>query len=396
MNYDFVIIGGGVIGLSVARELIRQGYKNIAVFEKEKKLGVHASGKNSGVIHAGLYYAQDSNKLKFCKSGAELLYAYAEERKIPFKKNGKVVVATSENEHRSLLRLYENALKNKVTVEKIDRKQLWEIEPLAKTYQEALWSPNTGLIDSKNVLHNLSKEIQESKVKILLQNTVRAINWTRREIVYEKEKASFGHFINCAGMNADLFAHSAGVGLQHRILPFRGCYRELKTESELHCSIYPVPDSELPFLGVHATPTLDAKVLIGPNAMPAFGRENYWGVSRVSFWESVKLTHLMSLMFFKNSSNLRSHITNEIALWRKSSVHKVLEKMMKQTSELQLSEFRKVGLRSQLVNLEKMKFEMDFVIESGENSTHVLNAVSPGFTSSFAFAKEVCHRALNS
>ena len=276
-------------------------------------------------------------------------------------------------------------MSNGVDVELIDEYELKELEPQARTFEKAIFSKNTGFIDSKSVLHNVYSKIQENQGEVLLSFDVQDINWSEKVVRDQKgQKLGFGKLINCAGMWADRWAHSAGLGLKYRILPFRGSYRKWLSPPTVKRSIYPVPDPELPFLGVHVTPTLGGEVLLGPNAFPAWERGG--GVELRTAWSSVAS---LAEMFLKNKSGLRHHVYNEVQRWGKSSIFEDLQRMAPAIEKEKISGYQKSGLRAQLVNTEKMQFEMDFVIEKNKDSVHVLNAVSPGFTSSFAFAEEV-------
>lgn len=388
-----MILGAGIVGLTVARELAVRGFKNIAIFEKEKSLGVHSSGQNSGVIHAGLYYEPSSLKAAFCREGAKALVEYAMEQNIPHNINGKVIVTKNQFEEAQLEKLYLRALQNQVQVELLDQKQLYEVEPRARTFSKAIYSPKTGLIDSKTTLQKLRDDLCRRAVSIHFSQKIQEINWEDKSIKSSSENVSYGHLINCAGMFADQIAHSAGVAKNLKVLPFKGSYRKLRSDrSAPRLSIYPVPDPKLPFLGVHVTPTLSGEVLLGPTAFPSFVREK---TSAVGF-ESVRLVAYLLLMVFQKKNNMASHLKEEIGRWSSRGFLSELEKVMDEVRGHEVSEIEKVGLRPQLIDLDQGgRLVMDFVVKKAEGSTHVLNTVSPGFTSSFSFAKYICDQALN-
>lgn len=389
-----VICGGGITGLSIARELVKRDYNDIVILEKEKEIGVHASGRNSGVLHAGIYYTPESLKAKFCLRGNELMKEFCKSKNIPIKRSGKVIVTKNEDELEILHELHKRAVNNKVEVKLIDKKELSEIEPYAKTVEQALYSPLTAVINPKDILKEIEKElIKSKKVKILKETKfIKLIN--NKTILTSKGKLNFELFINAAGAYADMVAHSFGVGLEYKMLPFKGTYKKLKREKSyiVNGNIYPVPDIKNPFLGVHLTKGYDGEVYIGPTAIPAFGRENY-GIFRGIDLEAVQILYRDLIMFLKNEK-FRNPALEEPKKYLSRYFFKDVKPLAKNIEFSDISPSLKVGIRPQLVNWKTKELEMDFVVMKDSNSIHILNAISPAFTSSFAFAEFVVNEYL--
>ncbi|MCS7163399.1 MAG: FAD-dependent oxidoreductase, partial [Thermodesulfovibrio sp.] len=270
-----VICGAGITGLSIARELVRNGIIDITIIEKEQTLGKHASGRNSGVLHAGIYYTPDSLKARFCLKGNRLMKQYCKEKGLTLIESGKVIVTKNERELPTLHELYMRAKKNEAEVELIDERTLKEIEPYAKTCGQALYSPLTAVINPQQILLSLEEELKSSGVKIEKGVTLKGIKGDK--LITSKGEVYFDFFINSAGAHADRIAHLFGLARQYRIIPFKGLYKKLRKEKSylVKGNIYPVPDIKNPFLGVHFTKVHDGTVYVGPTATPAFGRENY-------------------------------------------------------------------------------------------------------------------------
>lgn len=389
-----VICGGGITGLSIARELVKRDYNDIVILEKEKEIGVHVSGRNSGVLHAGIYYTPESLKAKFCLGGNELMKEFCESKDIPIKRSGKVIVTKNEDELEILHELHKRAVNNKVEVKLIDKKELSEIEPYAKTVEQALYSPLTAVVNPKDILKEIEKELVKSKkVKILKETKfIKLIN--NKTILTSKGKLNFELFINAAGAYADMVAHSFGVGLEYKMLPFKGTYKKLKREKSyiVNGNIYPVPDIKNPFLGVHLTKGYDGEVYIGPTAIPAFGRENY-GIFRGVDLEAVQILYRDLIMFLKNEK-FRNPALEEPKKYLSRYFFKDVKPLAKNIEFSDILPSSKVGIRPQLVNWKTKELEMDFVVMKDSNSIHILNAISPAFTSSFAFAEFVVNEYL--
>jgi len=393
---DVLIIGGGIVGLSIARELQRRGVHSITVLEKESRLGVHASGRNSGVLHAGLYYASDTLKAKTCARGARLMREYATARHIRMQPTGKVIVSSGPEERESMEALFERAVKNGIRVERINAARLKELEPAAYAQDGALYSPDTATIDSMAVLESLRRDLLSDGFIVLLSEPLLAIDASARIARTTHDEWNYQHLLNASGLYADRWAHAMDVGLQYSLLPFRGGYHKLASPiaDQIRGLIYPVPDPRLPFLGVHFTRTVDGDVLVGPTAEPALGRENYSGLSGLAWRELPTLLKHLSGMLIKNRNGLWTHVKSEMGKRMPGGFYRCARRLVPSLRPEDLIPGAKVGLRAQLLNLRTMQLVMDFVIESGPGSTHILNSVSPAFTASFAFAEMAADRIL--
>ncbi len=386
-----VIIGAGIVGLSIARELVLRGHKDVTVLEKEPALGAHSSGRNSGVVHAGIYYPPGSRKALFSVDGHRRLLEFCREKNLPHEICGKVIVAMREELVPQLDVLEKRATDNGVRIERITLSRLKELEPEAHSFDSALWSPNTAIIDSKAVLAALQTEIESHGGSIVFGEQVTRIDTDHNSIHTPKRELKYEFLINAAGLHADKIAHQMGIGLDYRILPFKGIYygTDEAYSKRIRGLIYPTPDLNMPFLGVHVTKTLAGKVLLGPTAIPAFGRENYGFFSGLDIRESPKITaNLMGLMW-RNPDNFRNYVTEEFSRYFPKNFYLEAKRLTPSLMPADVKTVAKVGIRAQLYHRTKGRLEMDFNIEKGQNSIHVLNAVSPAFTCGLSFATYV-------
>jgi L-2-hydroxyglutarate oxidase LhgO len=384
-----VICGSGILGLSLARELLKKGYEDIVIIEKEEFTGFHASGRNSGVLHAGIYYTPDSLKAKFCIRGNSLMKEYCKERKLPLRETGKVIVTKKEDEIKALEELYRRAVSNGATVKFVDEKELKEIEPYAKTVGKAIYSPLTAVVDPKAILNSLVSELKATgRVKFMFNTKFLGLK-NSKEIKTSRGNIKFDVFINCAGAYADKVAHSFGIGHKYKIIPFKGIYKKLKAEKSylVRGNIYPVPDIRNPFLGVHFTKDIRGAVYIGPTAIPAFGRENY-GILKGIDLEALKIIIRDSFLLFKNKKFRRTAL-DEVKKYSSFYFFRDVKDMLDGVRPEDIEASNKVGIRPQLVDWENKELVMDFLVLKDGDSVHILNAISPAFTSSFAFAEYI-------
>ncbi|WP_084448755.1 L-2-hydroxyglutarate oxidase [Desulfovibrio inopinatus] len=386
---EILISGAGIVGLSIARELLRRGYENIVLLEKETDVGKHASGRNSGVLHAGIYYAPGSTKAQTCLRGNRMMREYCREKGLPLEQSGKVIVASSHDEHERLLALYDRARTIGAAVSLIDTKELAEIEPAAATVEKAIHSPETAVINPKRIVQHLVKDITaDGRARILFETAfVRPIRpglalTTSGPLRYRR-------FINASGAYSDVVAQAFGLGHAYQLVPFKGLYRQLVPERRgmIRGSIYPVPDIRNPFLGVHFTKSVAGEVHIGPTAIPALGRENYslfGGLDAEAFrfaWRDVVL--------FTRNAKFRTIALTEPRKYMFSQFFKDASKLVKHLNPTDIAPSSKVGIRPQLVNVQTNELVMDFLVEEHDGDIHILNAISPAFTSSFAFAETI-------
>ncbi len=388
---DYLIVGAGIVGLTLARELARRKVGRITVIEKEAAIGKHASGRNSGVVHAGIYYAADSLKAKFCADGHRQMLAYAEEHRLPILKCGKVIVASKPENVATLETLMKRAAQNGVQAEKITLARLNELEPEARSFDHALWSPLTAVIDSRAVLQKLTEELAELGVDIIYNEEILHVDASAHLVRGRTRAWNYKFLFNCAGVYADQIAHKFGVGLRYRILPFKGLYWKATEDytRKVQRLIYPAPDIRMPFLGVHITRTVDGKVLFGPTAIPAFGRENYSLLGGLDILDTPVIAWHLLKMLIHNPSNFRSYVREEMARYIPRNFFNETRSLVHELKRSDIGPFYKVGIRAQLMDLQKGQLEMDFIVEQGPDSLHVLNAISPAFTCSFAIAKHL-------
>ena len=358
----------------------------VVVFEKEPEVGFHASGRNSGVIHSGFYYSPNSLKAKFCRDGNIALKQLCERNGIPVRETGKVVVARNDAEVEILQSLLERGHSNNVPLELLPSSQLASYEPLAITHKNFLWSPSTAVADPKQVIQALSQEVKNKGGEILLGREIEVL--PGGEVRLENRKIQAMHFVNAAGNQADRISHKFDVGNEYSILPFIGMYRSTSERMlPLRTLVYPVPHPLNPFLGVHFTVTTNGKVKIGPTSIPVLGREQY------SLRESWNLRDVENILLsaYKfmagNPKNFVNLINSELPKFMTSKLVGGASVLVPDAKGIKHWDRMPAGIRSQLLHNPSKSLEQDFVVRNGYSSTHILNAVSPGWTSSIPFAK---------
>ncbi len=389
--HDYLIIGAGIIGLTIAWELTRRfPGANILIIEKEGDVAQHASGRNSGVLHAGFYYSADSLKARFCVEGNRRMKAFCREHGLPLTETGKVVVAQNEAEVDLLRELMRRGERNGVELELIDQAQLKTIEPNAKTFRQALYSPGTAAVDPVAVCQKL-KALLAGKVAFRFHTRVRRVG--DHTVFAENFTAKFRYLINCAGLYADKIAHQMGVGKEFVLLPFKGLYLQYDGDpGEVRTNIYPVPDIRNPFLGVHFTKTVAGAVKIGPTAIPAFWREHYQGLANFRFREFAEVLRWEARLLLQNRFNFRRLALQEMRKYRPGVMIREARRLVHRIGD----RFHPLppGIRAQLLDTATGKLVMDFVVRHSPNATHVLNAVSPAFTCAFSFAEYLVNEAV--
>ncbi len=384
----YTIIGAGIIGNAIAREISKKNIGSVLVLEKEVDSAMHASGRNSGVIHSGINQHYGTNKAQLCLEGSKLLREYCGERNIAMEECGTIIVALTEKERTDLENLLTMAKKVGVPgVRIISQSELREREPFAKGL-EALLSPTGAIVAPKSLAKSLQADAESFGAKYRFNTIVQEIN--ERTITTSKENFQTDFIINCAGLQADKIAHMLGVGLNYSVIPFRGEY--VSVSAKVNSMIYQVPDLRYPFLGVHLTKSTDGKILAGPTATISLGgREDYAKkyspieiskiLSQRGFIPWVARTLIDPASLKQITYNLRlSHSPKFLA----REIEKIYSK------EIKISEMysHPAGIRAQLVD-SNGKLVNDFCIKTTQNSLHILNAVSPGMTSSLAFAKHI-------
>ncbi len=386
---DVLIIGGGVIGLRTAIAA-RKRYPDarLTLIEKEPRCGMHASGRNSGVLHAGFYYAPDSFKARFTREGNEQLSVYCRERGLRLNSCGKLVVAKDAEQLAVLDGLLERGRKNGVKLTSLSGAEAREVEPKAKTFERALYSPTTATVDPAEVVAAFVEDAVAAGIEI--RSGTAYVGREADSVVTTGGRVSAGYVVNAAGLYADKIARDFGFAERYRILPFKGLYLESRPGAyPLNTNIYPVPDLATPFLGVHLTVGVDGRVTIGPTAVPAFWREQYDWHRNFAFRELMEIVRLEGVMFAGNRAGFRRIARRELLKY-------YTPKLLRQASQLadDLPAKRSwrwglPGIRAQLVDISDYRLENDFKLEGDGGSLHVLNAVSPAFTCAIPFAEFV-------
>jgi len=394
-QYDIVIIGGGILGLSTAMQLLERSPQwRVAVVEKEEELATHQTGHNSGVMHSGIYYRPGSHKAQFCVAGLNNMVKFCEENEIEFQQCGKVIVALHESELGRLQDLYERGTANGVPdLEIVGPERLKEIEPHTAGVR-ALWAPHTGIVDFTKVAAAFANKFQQAGGDIFTGAAVKKIARSTGSVALETTKGTLQakHLINCAGLYADKVASMTGENVGVRIIPFRGEYYTLRQESHHLVSglIYPVPDPQFPFLGVHFTRNIKGHVEAGPNAVMALRREGY---RKRDFSLGDSLGNLAYPGFWKMALKYWKIGMGEV--YRSYSRRVFLRDLQRLLPEIQNSDLASggSGVRAQAVARDGSLLDDFSIIQSG-NAIHVLNAPSPGATSSLAIGEHIAGLAI--
>lgn len=392
MIYDFCIIGGGIVGLATAMELLkRQPNASLVILEKEALLAKHQTGHNSGVIHAGIYYAPGSLKADLCKRGAEATKQFCSEHGIKFEVCGKLLVASTALEVQRMEALYARSQLNGMKVERLDADQLRAREPnivgLGGLFLDA-----TGIVDYRQVCETMAEVIRRNGGEICLEKTVTAIAEDTDKVTVSTLDGAWQarHLVVCAGLQSDRLATLAGIDIDHQIIPFRGEYFRLPASKNniVNHLIYPIPDPELPFLGVHLTRMIDGSVTVGPNAVLGLGRENYQKFS--INWKDVA-EYARFPGFWKTIwQNLGSG-----SVEMKNSLFKsgYLEQCRKYCPSLELDDLLpyEAGIRAQAV-MRDGTLVHDFLFAQTPRMLHVCNAPSPAATSAIPIGEMIADR----
>lgn len=390
MNYDYVIIGGGIVGAATAYSILKKkpGSK-LLLIEKAPYLSKHQTGNNSGVIHSGLYYKPGSLKAKNCTIGREMMYQFCEEHNIHHERCGKIVVATTQNE---IFRLNDIQMRGKANgltgLKRLDFKEIRDYEPYCAGI-EGLFVPQTGIVDYTKVVKKLAELIENLGGEIKLNCEFIQLRQHRDELTLLTSTGDYEtkFLINCGGLQSDVIAQLCGVDPEIKIIPFRGEYFKLVPEKEFLVNnlIYPVPDPAFPFLGVHFTRMAKGGVEAGPNAVPAFKREGY---SWSDFSMSDTIEFLTFPGYLKMSSKYASMGLKEIyRSFNKTAFTEALQKLLPAIQESDLVKGG-AGVRAQALD-RNGKLLDDFYLKHTKNMLHVLNAPSPAATASLSIGEYI-------
>lgn len=388
---DFIVIGGGVIGINIALELKRLNPgARVVLIEKEKDCGLHASGRNSGVLHAGFYYTADSLKARFTRDGNRLMTEYCQSKGIPVNRCGKLVVASSETDLPHLEELLSRAAANGIELQKITQAEARAIEPRVKTFKYALFSPATSTVDPVGVLRALKEDAEAEGVEV--RCGVRYLARKEEAIQTSDGLMRAGYYVNAAGLYADRVAMDFGLSKSYRLLPFKGLYLYCdEPRGSIRTNIYPVPDLRNPFLGVHFTVTSEGRAKIGPTAIPAFWREQYGLFENFDLKEFVEITARELGMFAFSNFDFKRLACEELKKLSRQRMVALAGLLLDGVKAGNYKSWAVPGIRAQLVDLKEKKLVMDFVLEADGQSMHVLNAVSPAFTCSIPFARYIAN-----
>ncbi|MGG5253574.1 L-2-hydroxyglutarate oxidase [Neobacillus sp. SM06] len=390
--YDYIIIGGGIIGLSVGMALTEKfSHSKIAILEKENELASHQTGHNSGVIHSGIYYKPGSLKARLAREGNRSMKTFCKNYHLDYEECGKVIVATSKTEVPLLNDLFQRGLRNGLKISKLTKERLLEIEPFVNG-EEAIHVPMAGIVNYKEVCETMARIIRERGGDILLNTEVVNIQELATEVVAESNFQSLRGkmLINCGGLHSDRIAKMAGCQLNIKIVPFRGEYFQLAPEKRYLVKnlIYPVPNPNFPFLGVHFTRMIDGTIDVGPNAVLSLKREGY---KKTSFSLRDTAEVLTYSGFWKLARAYRKEGTEEIirSFFKKKFVEGV-QNLIPNVGEKDLMP-GPAGVRAQALKADGSLVE-DFYILNGSRSIHICNAPSPAATASIEIGKEVVDR----
>ena len=392
MNSDFLVIGGGVIGINIARQLKRvYADCTVRILEKESKCGLHASSRNSGVLHAGFYYSPDSLKAKFTRIGNQRLTQYCREKNLSVNSCGKLVVAKDEKDHPLMDVLIQRGRNNGIALEELSEEDAKKIEPRIRTCERALISPTTSTVNPHEILGAMIEDALREGVKI--DRGIQYVKKHGRMIQTSSDSYEAGYVVNAAGLFADHVARDFGFSERYRILPFKGLYLYSNEPAGAVCTnIYPVPDLRNPFLGVHVTVTVDGYLKIGPTAIPAFWREQYQGIQNFSFSDCLEiLGRQLGLLVF-SEFDFKRLAAEELKKYSRIHLVKLASHLLSGIHHSQFVKWGRPGIRAQLMDIKEKKLEMDFVVEGNDQSMHVLNVVSPGFTCALPFSEYVCEK----
>lgn len=399
LNKHYAIIGGGINGLAVARQLLLD-YPDarVTVFEKETDVAMHQSSHNSGVVHAGLYYEPGGLKARLCRRGATLVQQYCTENQIPYDECGKVVVALTKDEEGRLDAIYKKSMANQVPdVRILQAGEIQDVEPNC-IGTKALYSPRTAIVSYGAIAKKIAEEIKQKNGTLVLGRKVINLTEKNNKISvhfddHEVYPTQFDYVVTCAGLQSDRLASNSGDIATPKIVPFFGQYYVIDEQFKNHVKglIYPVPDPKYPFLGVHFTKRIDGQMTIGPNAFISFGRENYTG-------NKFNLTDIYDFLTYKgfwkfSSKNMPAAVRELRTVLSQTNFVAEAAKYVPSLADVSVEPATR-GIRAQAMEADGSLVD-DFVIRKQGNITHIRNAPSPGATSSLAIAEYIVREVMS-
>ena len=395
MKYDVVIIGGGIVGLSTAWQMQRSRPEwKILLLDKEDAVGTHQTGHNSGVIHTGIYYARGSLKARFCREGVESTIRFCEDNDVPYEQCGKLIVATNEIEHERMIDLYERGLENKLDLRLLDADQLRRLEPNIKGVG-AIFVKATGIVDYVLICERMAKQFTSLGGEVWLNAEVTDLAESDDKVqvgLADGRAVTGGFVVAAAGLMADRVAKMLDIPIDFSIVPYRGEYYRLpdsRNEVVSHL-IYPVPNPDLPFLGVHLTRMIDGSVTVGPNAVQGWKREGYGriNISLRDCWDMLTFPGFWKVTIANFRTGLKEYWNS---VWRRG----YLRLVQQYCPSIRLDELRPypAGVRAQAV-MNDGTLVQDFLIVESPRSLHVCNAPSPAATSAIPIGQYICNKVI--
>lgn len=386
-TFDYLIIGGGIVGCTVANEIILQKpHATVAILDQEKHLGLHASGNNSGVVHAGIYYKPGSKKAQLAVQGNELMRKFVADNSIEYEKCGKVIVSKSIDELPNLDALFSRGIENGASLQMVDQKHLKELNPFARTLDRAIWSPNTAVANPRTLLETLKKIIETAGVQVLTDHKVKFIDGKSVFLQSGERFVARSSILNAAGTGALAIARKQGIGNNYRLTPFAGYYKYLSSKAYSPTHIYPVPDPKFPFLGVHITKSSSALLKVGPTALPRI-RSYASPATKTNLDQAIDAGLGFINFGLRSPVSSLGLLTHELLLTSDSYVQSELSKIYSGPVSFARMDKKEFGIRAQLLDKNTGQLVDDFVLEEVDGVFHLINGVSPGWTSAFSFAK---------
>lgn len=392
-TYDVAIIGGGINGIATGIALLEsKSNAKVIILEKEPQVGLHASGRNSGVLHSGFYYSPKSLRAIFSKQGNAELTRFCKDNEVPILNTGKAVVTCNEDELSELRRLAERGQENGIDIELLPETELKRIEPLARTVQSFIYSPTTSVSDPKLVIDKLLDKYLQLGGKIKFSQSIK-LRFSNGETILDPETKIEAKFIvNVAGVHSQRISQQIGIGHEYGFIPFLGQYLTAPNKLGLKSLVYPVPNPERPFLGVHLTKTVKNKIKIGPTAIPVLGKEQYTLSSKLGSAEIGETLKSMWFFIRKNPQEVSKFLVHEWSTLNSKKLVKEASYLVPEVSTVHKWEKGNAGIRAQLVDLKTGALVDDFVTKEFQNSLHLLNGISPGWTCALPFGRYLAEK----